>query len=102
MWRKLKSFFSASKTLNTMLGDVIFQTPASEGAGSNSSLEWRVKTSADEKYVYVGMEMMPDYWIRAGGSSKNYINFDLETAIRVRENLDRCIEFARKRSGSRA
>jgi len=40
--------------------------------------------------------MRPDSYAGPEGSVKNYINFDVDTAIRLRDSLNECIEFARK------
>jgi hypothetical protein len=90
---------SKSKTLNALLGDVIFTTPQEHGAYAQSSFEWRVKRSVDNTRIYIAVKMKPDGAAGMQGSMTNYINFDLETAIRLRDNLSDCIEFARRQSG---
>lgn len=100
MWGFFKNIFSRSTTLSSMLGDVVFRAPGVEGVGMNSNLEWRVKASVDGKQLYVGMMMKPDYWVKAGGSFEAYINFDLDTALMVRDNLNDCIKFARRHAGT--
>ncbi|ATN35366.1 hypothetical protein ACO34A_16305 [Rhizobium sp. ACO-34A] len=39
----------------------------------------------------------PDGYAVPEGSVTNYINFDLATAVRLRDKLDECIDFASRR-----
>jgi hypothetical protein len=102
VWPVFKKLFSRSQSLNALLGDVIFATPSEHGTNSHSFFEWRVKKSVDSTKVYVSLAMIPDGYAGAQGSPTNYINFDLETAERVREHLTECIDVARRGQSSPA
>jgi hypothetical protein len=95
----LGKLLSRSKTLNALFGDVVFTTPQERGASSHSFFEWRVKRSIDNRHVYIAVKMKADGSAGAQDSLTNYISFDLEAAIRLRDNLNECIEFARQQSG---
>jgi hypothetical protein len=96
MWSVLGKLLSQSRTLNALFGDVIFTTPQEHGAYSGSFFEWRVKRSVDSRHIYIAVKMRSDGAAGTGGSMTNYISFDLEAAIRLRDNLNECIEFARR------
>jgi hypothetical protein len=100
MWMPLGKLFSRSRTLNALFGDVIFTTPQVQGTYSRSFFEWRVKRSIDRTRIYIAVKMRADGSAGAEGAMTNHISFDLETAIRLRDNLNECIEFARRQSGS--
>lgn len=102
MWPVFRKLFSRSKSLNALLGDVIFATPRERGTNLSSFFEWRVKKSIDGAKFYVSLAMIPDGYAGAQGSPTNYINFDLETAERVREHLTECIDVARRSQNSPA
>jgi hypothetical protein len=101
-WGFLKKLLSKSKPLNAAFGSVIFTTPQERGASSRSFFEWRVKSSLDDTRVYVGAKMTPDAYSGNEYQWKNYINFGLEAAVRLRDNLNDCIEFARRRHPSQS
>ena len=96
MWAMFKGLLSGSKSLNTLLGSVVFSTPREHGNYAHSFLEWRVKKTLDDRSLVIGLSMKPDGYAGAEGSPTNYMNFDLDTAIRLRDHLDRCIEFVRE------
>jgi hypothetical protein len=98
MWGPLGKLLSRSKTLNALLGDVVFITPRERGASSYSFFEWRVKKSADDAHFYIAARMRADGSAGLEGSPTNYISFDLEAAVRLRDNLNDCIEFIRQQS----
>jgi hypothetical protein len=63
MWGLFGKLLAYSKTLNALLGDVIFITPQERGASARSFFEWRVKKSiddahVDDAHVYVAVRMM--------------------------------------------
>jgi hypothetical protein len=93
MWIPLGKLFSKSKTLNALFGDVVFTTPQVPGTSSHSFFEWRVKRSIDSTRIYIAVKMRADGSAGSQGSMTNHISFDLETAIRLRDNLNECIEF---------
>jgi hypothetical protein len=98
MWSLLGNLLSKSKTLNALLGDVVFTTPQEHGAYAYSFFEWRVKRSIDNRQAYVGVMMKADGGVGTQGNMTHYISFDLEAAVRLRDNLNKCIEFARRHS----
>jgi hypothetical protein len=96
-WRFLSKAFSS----RAALGDVIFETePVAGEAKKRSYLIWRLKEDVDGRY-YIGAKMMPDIYEGLEGSVKNYINFDLESAEKLRANLDRCIAELRRLEGNK-
>jgi hypothetical protein len=96
MWVVLKKLFSQSKSLNALLGDVVFLTPREQGASAHSFFEWRVKASLDNSKIYIAVALKPDGYAGPEGSPTNYIQFDLDTAVRLRDSLNDCIEHARQ------
>lgn len=94
MWPILKSMLSRSKLFNPIAGDVVFATTEETGSFRHSLFEWRVKELLDKSDVMIGVKMKPDSYAGAEGDVVNYINFDIETAIRLRDHLNECIEFA--------
>jgi hypothetical protein len=101
MWVFLRKLLSrSSKTLNAVFGDVVFTTPQEHGASTRSFFEWRVKRSVDNGQIYIAVAMLADASAGREGSPTNYIHFDLDSAVRLRDNLNNCIEFARQQSAS--
>lgn len=98
MWPFLDKWLSRSTTLNMILGDVVFITPRERGAFAHSFFEWRVKASIDKSQISIGVAMQADGYAGLEGSPTNYIQFDIETAVRLRDNLNDCIEFARQQA----
>src|SRR5262245_58160340 len=87
----LRKFLAKSKGLNVSLGDVTFETPEVTGQNPHSFLQWRVKKEVEGGRYFVGLRMLPDTYIGPEGSPTNYMNFDIESAQRLRFHLDRCI-----------
>lgn len=100
MWFLFRKLLAKSKTFNALLGDVVFITPQEYGSLGHSYFEWRVKKSIDNSRLFVAVAMIADGYAGAEGSPTNYIQFDLDTAIRLRDNLNDCIEFVRQQSGT--
>jgi hypothetical protein len=50
--------------------------------------------------LYVSAKMIPDGYAGPEGSPTNYISFDLDTAIRIRDHLDECIDIVRRYSAA--
>jgi hypothetical protein len=96
MWRLFKTLLSGSKVLSVTAGEVILATAQESGVSRHSFFEWRVKESIDKSDVFIAVKMRPDSYAGPEGAVKNYINFDVDTAIRLRDSLNECIEFARK------
>jgi hypothetical protein len=92
MWKFVRTLFSKSKTLNAALGDVVFETPSVTGQSPRSFLQWRVKRDLDRGAYFIGLSMLPDAYIGPEGSPTNYMNFDIQSAQRLRFQLDRCID----------
>ena len=99
MWAFAKKLLAKSNTMNALLRDVVFKPPPVGGSVSHSFLEWRVKRSIDQRDVYIGLSMKPDGYAGAEGSPTNYMNFSLEAATRLRDNLNECIAVARHQMG---
>jgi hypothetical protein len=78
----------------------VFTTPQEHGAYARSFFEWRVKQSIDNNQMYIAVAMRPDFYAGLEGSPTNYIHFDIDTAVRLRDNLNDCIEFTRQQSKS--
>ncbi|OCJ11862.1 hypothetical protein A6U86_02050 [Rhizobium sp. AC27/96] len=104
MWPAFRALLSGVKPFNVVGGDVILATRSESGTSRSSSFEWRVKELLDKSDVLIGVKMQPDSYAGLEGDVKNYINFDIETAIRLRDSLNECIEFAQRYSetGSKA
>ena len=91
MWAFVKTLLAKSKLLNQALGEVVFETPEIKGTSSHSFFQWRVKKAVEGDQYFVALRMCPDAHAGAEGSPTNYMNFDIETAQRLKFNLDRCI-----------
>jgi hypothetical protein len=91
MWSFVRKFLAKSKLLNQALGDVVFETPEIKGATSHSFFQLRIKKSVEGGQYFVALRMRPDAYAGPEGSPTNYMNFDIETAQRLKFNLDRCI-----------
>ncbi|MGB6397585.1 MAG: hypothetical protein WBF73_18160 [Bradyrhizobium sp.] len=96
MWAPFRNLLVKSKTLGSLLGDVLFETPPLKGQSSHSTFQWRVKKSLDEKSFYVSLKLIADGHVGPEGSPTNYINFDLATAQQIKADLDDCIAMARQ------
>jgi hypothetical protein len=96
MWAPFRRLFANSKLLGSLLGDVVFETAPVRGQSSHSTFQWRVKTSVDEKSLFISLKLVPDGYAGSEGSPKNYISFDLSTAEQIRADLDVCIRKARQ------
>jgi hypothetical protein len=94
LWKGVKRWLFRSPLMNAMIGDVVFVTPRQPGRSNHSYMEWRVKRSVDGKRLFVGAAMIPDGYAGPDGSVTNYIQFDLNSAIEMRERLDACIRYA--------
>ena len=91
MWTFLRKALARSATLNSTLGDVVYEAPEVCGQSSRSFAQWRVKKGVKGDEYFVGLKMRPDAYAGAEGSPTNYMNFDIESAQRLRFNLDLCI-----------
>ncbi len=98
MWSRIKSLLSKSKSLNSLLGDVIYEAHAVQGQTSHSLFQWRVKRTIDGQSILIGLKLLPDGYAGPEGSPTNYISFDLPTAMQIRADLDECIHRAREMS----
>src|SRR5437764_5994569 len=95
---RLRKLLSQSTTANLVFGEVVFVTPREHGAFAHSFFEWRVKAAVDKGKVHIGIAMRADAYAGSEGSPTNYMQFDLETAERLRDSLNDCIEFVRRQS----
>lgn len=96
MWGFLGKLVSRSKGLSAVFGEVVFKTPQEHGVYSRSFFEWRVKRAMDSRHTYIAVAMRPDAYAGLEGAATNYIHFDVDTAVRLRDSLNACIEFARQ------
>jgi hypothetical protein len=87
--------------LNAALGDVVFETPEVGGQNSHAFLQWRIKQDLDGDEYFIGLRMVADAYIGSEGSPTNYLNFDIESAQRLRFQLDRCIDEYYRLTGAR-
>jgi len=92
MWPLFAKIIARSKGLNAQLGEVILATPQEHGIMAGTFFEWRVKKSIDGATLYIEARLLAD----ASLESTGYIHFDIDAAIRLRDNLNYCIEEASK------
>jgi len=92
MWTAIKKLLARSNILNQALGEVVFETPELKGVSAHSFFQWRVKKSLEGCDYVVALRMRPDAYAGAEGSPTNYMHFDIETAQRLRFQLDQCID----------
>jgi len=90
-WTFTKQLFAKSNLFNQMFGDVVFETPEIKGVSSHSFFQWRVKKGVNGEQYFVALRMRPDAYAGPEGSPTNYMSFDIETALSLKSNLDRCI-----------
>jgi hypothetical protein len=95
MWGPFKKFLARSKSFKALLGDVVFESEAVRGQAASSQFQWQVKRGLDEKSYYVCVKMKADGSIGPQGSPTSYINFDLQTALKIRADIDECIAIVR-------
>ncbi|MGO4388411.1 hypothetical protein AB4Y85_12820 [Microvirga sp. 2YAF29] len=96
MWKPIREFFAKSGAIGSLLGEILYETEPLQGQVSTSLFQWRVKKGLDDASYFVGVKMLPDGYAGAEGSPNNYINFDLETAERIRAGLEACIAECRR------
>jgi hypothetical protein len=96
MWTSLKKFFLNSRAMGSLLGEIVYEAEPLQGQLSTSLFQWRVKKGLDDVSYFVGVKMLPDGYAGAEGSPNNYINFDLETAERIKAGLETCIAECRR------
>jgi hypothetical protein len=95
MWSILRKLFSRSKNFAALFGDVLFQTNAVRGQGSHSAFQWQVKKGVDQKSIYIAVKMIADGYMGPEESPTNYISFDLQTAEKIKADIDECIAVAK-------
>ena len=96
----MKRVLSKFTSLKAPLGGVIFETiPVTGEVKKYSYLIWRVKRGVDGR-LYIGVKLRPDTYEGPEGALRNYMNFDLESAEKVRANLDTCIAEYRRLQGN--
>src|SRR5258708_1238568 len=92
MWPFFAKFVTRSKRLNAQLGDAVFVSPQEGGFVPGTFFEWRVKKSFDGAALYIAGRFLAD----TINDTYGYIHFDINTAIRLRDNLNYCIQEASK------
>src|SRR5450631_1220389 len=92
MWPFFAKFITRSKRLNAQLGEAVCITPQEGGVVPGTFFEWRGKKTIDGAALYIAGRFLAD----TINDSYGYIHFDINTAIRLRENLDYCIQEASK------
>ena len=95
MWAMFRKLFSRSKKFSALFGDVLFQTNVVQGQSSSSTFQWQVKRGLDQKSFYIAVKMVADGYIGPEGSPTNYISFDLQTAEKIKADIDECIAVAK-------
>lgn len=94
MWRAIEKLFPL-KAMAALLGGVVFECQERQGLTSGSIFQWRVKRAGSgvDRRLYLGLKVLADGSVRLGGAGPPtcYINFVLETARRIRDDLDECI-----------
>lgn len=96
----LKRMVARSSSMNAVMGDVVFETQPVKGQFGSSSLQWRVKNGLDGKGGYIGLKLLPDTYAGPDGAVRNYINFDIETAETIKQDLEACIAEYHRRNHS--
>lgn len=91
MFKFMRSILGASDTLNSLLGDVLFETPKVDGQAYFSQFQWRVKQGVNEAEMYISAKLRPDAYGGWKGAESHYISFDIATAERLRDDLNACI-----------
>ena len=89
---------SRSRTFNQALGDVVSEGELIQGTTRHSYAKYRLKKSVDGEQCFISVEFKPDYYAGPEGTPKNWIDFDLNAAVRFREALDACITDLRMRA----
>jgi hypothetical protein len=94
MWAPLKKLLARSTSFKALLGDILFESEPVKGQSSHSIFQCQVKRGLDEKSYFVCIKMKPDGYAGPEGSPTNYISFDVATALKIRSDIDECIEIA--------
>jgi hypothetical protein len=100
MWGSVKKLLGHIGSFNSLLGDVVFETPPVGGQSSSSEFEWRVKQGTDGQSLFVSLKCQPDTSFEVNNRSRMYIEFDLAAAQQVRADLDACIAELQRRAKS--
>ena len=91
---------SRSRVLNRALGDVVSEREPIQGTTRHGYAKCRIKQSVHGEQCFISVEFRPDYLAGPEGSPKNWIDFDLASAERLRDTLDFCIAEAKTRTAS--
>jgi len=87
----LKRLVAQSNSMNAVMGDVVFETQPVQGQYRSSSLQWRIKSGLDGEDDYIGLKLCPDTYAGPDGAVRNYINFDIRAAEKIKQDLEACI-----------
>jgi hypothetical protein len=98
MWGSVKKLLGHFGSFNSLLGDVVFETPPVSGQSSSSEFQWRVKQGTDGQSLFVSLKCKPDSSFQVNNRTRAFIEFDLATAQRVRADLDSCIAELQRRA----
>lgn len=91
MLGSIRRFLGRFSTLNSMLGEVVFETPEISGQTPFSMFQWRLKEGVDDRVFYISLKLRPDFYGGWKGAEKHYIAFDIAAAERIRADLDSCL-----------
>ncbi len=72
-------------------GDIVYAGKELYGRSSKAFVQGRIKKSVDGERYYLSLLMLPDAYAGPDGSLKNYLNLDLQTAIKFRAEIELCI-----------
>lgn len=91
MLSSIKRFLSRFPTLQAAVGDVLFETAPIRGRTSVGELSLRIKKDARGQH-YIGVKMRPDYGYGGEGSQTGFINFDIQSAQRLKLDLEETLQ----------
>lgn len=96
-----KKLLSKSKTLNSTIGKVVYDTPKILGQISSAYIQVRLMEKLNHGDYVIGIKFKPDMYAGPDGSPTNYLNLDIEKAKQLSEHLDRCISRYERLVGNR-
>jgi hypothetical protein len=98
MWGSVKKLLGHIGSFNSLLGDVVFETPPVSGQSSKAEFQWRVKQGTDGRSLFISLKCRPDSSFEVNNRTRMFIEFDLAAAERVRADLDACIAELQRRA----
>lgn len=90
--KAFKNFVGKSGIFNRILGEVVFETPSVKSETIYGYVAFRVKQNYDDSGARIGMKLRPDSYAGSKGSPTNYIFFDIDGALKLKEHLEQCID----------